>query len=344
MPLSIERVQDITKSEFEAQYLNKCIPVIIENYMTAWPAMQWNFKSINKKAGHNNVHVRRNTDFEDYKLGQKYNIESMLFSEYIENIEKGNKKSKGSYMAVQNIKHTFPELIAELPVPEFVTKVHGGPYLWVARAGHYEFCHIDPDDNLLMVLHGSKRVRLYGCDMVNMYPSKLGSKGKTIQSQVNCDSPDMDIFPKFSDATCWECMLRAGEMLFFPAFWWHQVTSPENTISVNIFFGDAGESNYLTKIMRGSQWYGFQYWLLNIIEQNRECKQFERVLAQLPLSLENFLLKQWNEVPSVEQMEVLVKLVREYCGLDPATATFGSHANASKHPPRLKIRGLLWRS
>ena len=37
--------------------------------------------------------------------------------------------------------------------------------------------------------------------------------------------------------------------LFIPAFWWHQVTSVKETISINIFWGDAGVNDFLTKVM-----------------------------------------------------------------------------------------------
>ena len=40
--------------------------------------------------------------------------------------------------------------------------------------------------------------------------------------------------------------------LFIPAFWWHQVTSTEQAISVNIFWGDAGVNSYLSKVMVNS--------------------------------------------------------------------------------------------
>ena len=66
-------------------------------------------------------------------------------------------------------------------------------------------------------------MRLFGIDLDNLYPNPLGSHGKTIQSRVNCDSPDLEKFPKFSKAVCHHCVLKPGEMLFIPAFFWHQV-------------------------------------------------------------------------------------------------------------------------
>ena len=71
----------------------------------------------------------------------------MQFREYIENLQAGNKKSESSYLAVQNFKKALPQLSNDLPPYEgIVGKVHAGPYLWIARPGHYEYCHFDPDD------------------------------------------------------------------------------------------------------------------------------------------------------------------------------------------------------
>ena len=130
-------------------------------------------------------------------------------------------------------------------------------------------------------------------------------------------------------------------MLYFPAFWWHQVTSTETTISINIFFGNDGRNNYLTKIMTGSQWDSFKYWLLNIIEQNRTKLQFQKVLQCLPESVTNFLLKQWHEIPSEEQIQTLVKVILEYCNVNEIQIP--EKKEHYKHAPPLKIRGLLWR-
>ena len=129
-------------------------------------------------------------------------------------------------------------------------------------------------------------------------------------------------------------------MLFFPAFWWHQVTSSELTISMNIFFGNDGDNIYTTKIMSGRQWPSFRYWLLNIVEQNREKEQFQKVLQYLDQSLYNFLWKQWKDSIPEEQVDQLVKVILDYLGLSetpPITVIM-------KHPPPIKIRGLLWRS
>lgn len=75
-----------------------------------------------------------------------------------------------------------------------------------------EYCHFDPDDGMLIMIEGRKQVRLFGCDMENMYPNQLGSKGRTVQSQVNCDNPDLELHPKFKHAKCQYTTLLPGEM------------------------------------------------------------------------------------------------------------------------------------
>ncbi|KAH8057526.1 tRNA (adenine-N6-)-methyltransferase [Aureococcus anophagefferens] len=59
-----------------------------------------------------------------------------------------------------------------------------------------------------------------------MAPNDLGADGRTVQSSAPGPEP----------AAVFE--LGAGDALFIPAFSWHRVTSPEQSISLNFFFGD----------------------------------------------------------------------------------------------------------
>ena len=137
-----------------------------------------------------------------------------------------------------------------------------------------------------------------------------------------------------------QCILEPGDMLYFPAFWWHQVTSLDLSISINMFFGNAGENSFLTKIMRPPQSSAFHYWLLNIIEQNQILESFRRILAELREVLYQFLINQFHEYASEEQLQELVELVMKHCQLGSLPVC----ERTANNPPKLKIRGLLWRS
>ncbi|XP_033120525.1 bifunctional peptidase and arginyl-hydroxylase JMJD5-like [Anneissia japonica] len=338
--VEIEHISAPSVDVFKENFLLKGIPVVITDVADKWPAANWTLDLLCERAGDNVTFVRQNTNSTDYRAGKVYKIRESTLREYINDIKAKNNRSINSYLAVQNIKKAFPQIQKDVPIPGYVGKVHGGPFMWIARKGHYEYCHFDPDDGLLVMLKGRKRVKLFGCDLTTMYPNPLGSKGKTVQAEVNCDDPDLKHHPNFCNAVCYECVLHPGQMLFIPAFWWHQVTSIDVCISVNYFFGDSGENIYLSKIMKPPQWNAFSYWLLNIVEQNKEFDSFQRVLANLPKSLPAFLLKLWHEIPNEGQVDQLVSLIMDYLGI----TELPEDTKPSKHPPILKIRGLLWRS
>ncbi|XP_064629120.1 lysine-specific demethylase 8-like [Lineus longissimus] len=339
--IPIKRVKNLNKLDFEKDYLHTGQPVIIEGAVEHWPAKHWTLDNLCQRVGSNQCLVRGNTNREDYRLGKKYTIRETTLQEYVDDLLKENSRSKNSYLAVQNLNLAFPELQDDVPLPEYVGKIHCGPYMWIARKGHYEYCHTDPDDNFLVMIKGTKQLRLFGLDTEHMYPNIHGSKGKTLQSQINVEEPDLEKFPEFKNATCHHCVLSPGEMLFIPAFWWHQVTSLDVCISINMFFGDAGENIYLEKLMKPPFWPVFSYWLLNLVEQNRGHESFfQKMLSRLPDVLRNFLLKQWHEVPTDEQLDVLVATVKDYLKIDTLPEP---EISSAKHPPQLKIRGLLWR-
>jgi hypothetical protein len=213
--------------------------------------------------------------------------------------------------------------------------------------GHYEYCHMDPDDNVLSVYKGRKLVRLYGCNTHSMKPNKLGSNGRTIQSQIDCDLNNLDNLTQdelesFKANTCQYCCLGDGDLLYFPAFWWHQVTTPVLTISVNFFFGDGGDCNFTETILRSPQRDAFLYWFFNIISQNAPFPSFSRMLVYLKRSIKFFLFKQWHDVLTNEQAEEIYKCTIRYFGYEELVERLKEQYRDKaepKNPPNIRIRG-----
>ena len=101
--------------------------------------------------------IRGKTNKEDYKLGKSYTVRRDLFRNYCSDLLKANARAKSSYLAVASLAQAFPQLLDDLPLPLYLKekgKLHLGPYMWVALADHYEFCHYDPDDNFLLMIQG----------------------------------------------------------------------------------------------------------------------------------------------------------------------------------------------
>ena len=117
------------------------------------------------------------------------------------------------------------------------------------------------------------------------------------------------------------------------------MTALDSGISCNIFFGNGGDNEYLEKILKPPYEDHFRFWLLNIIEQNKNCDTFPKLLARLPEVLKHFFLKQWHEEATEEQIQKTVAMVMSYCNITELPVL----PNTSKFPPPLKIRGLRGR-
>lgn len=88
------------------------------------------------------------------------------------------------------------------------------------------------------------------------------------------------------------------------------------------------------------------YWLKNIIKQNMSCASFPRILVNLRYSLESFLMKQWHEVLTDQQMDYVYSTLVEHFALEDKINELGGVVpvdKRSKNPPVIKIRGLLQR-
>ena len=51
-------------------------------------------------------------------------------------------------------------------------------------------------------------------------------------------------------------------------------------ISMNTFYGDPGTNSFIAKLFRAPYRDHFLYWLLNIVEQNRHCQSFPKILSR----------------------------------------------------------------
>ena len=113
----------------------------------------------------NTDHHHHGTLFQFSRLGKAYTIRRDSFRNYCKDLLEANARARSSYLAVASLHQAFPQLLDELPMPDYLThdgsKIHLGPYMWVALKGHYEFCHYDPDDNFLVIVSKDPFIDLF---------------------------------------------------------------------------------------------------------------------------------------------------------------------------------------
>lgn len=140
------------------------------------------------------------------------------------------------------------------------------PDVWLSAGGTTSNLHYDPSENWHCVLAGTKHVTLYPpSDSAKLYPVVFNKAGQDVDYQyfvrpngsltewllppqyrdhkvyaaVSEELPDLTRFPRFGDARRTDVTLGAGDCLWIPQLWWHNIRSPKGAVNLafNLWFG-----------------------------------------------------------------------------------------------------------
>eukprot|EP01100_Stratorugosa_tubuloviscum_P011725 TRINITY_DN5310_c0_g1_i1.p1 TRINITY_DN5310_c0_g1~~TRINITY_DN5310_c0_g1_i1.p1 ORF type:complete len:553 (-),score=257.64 TRINITY_DN5310_c0_g1_i1:69-1676(-) len=232
----IERhsVDRLSYSEFVEQFDKICKPVIITDFVSKWPAMQlWTeekilekysstiFRMTHKQNGHR---VRmRGSDYFYYWKNQRDLDPLYLFE------SKFALKTTMAEDYEAPSKYFGDDLFEMLPKRPFYRWLIIGP----ARSG--TSFHIDPicTSAWNALVSGRKRWALYP-------PGWREPPGKTshlMEDKFDSDVEPLhwylEVYPNLPPThKPWECIQRAGEMIFVPGGWWHSVLNLDETVAV----------------------------------------------------------------------------------------------------------------
>ncbi|HUG45188.1 MAG TPA: cupin-like domain-containing protein [Sphingomicrobium sp.] len=162
---------------------------------------------------------------------------------FLQRLLRDRAESRPLAMAVQS--EPIPDLLpgfesdnrSALVAPEVVPRAWIGNRIRVAP-------HFDLKENIGIVVAGRRRFTLFPPEQLpNLYPGpfELTPAGTRV-SMVDCENPDLDLYPKFAEAmkSARVVELSPGDAIYIPFHWWHGVDSLEPfNLFVNYWWNEA---------------------------------------------------------------------------------------------------------
>jgi hypothetical protein len=256
LPLSdrIERRNNLSRDEFLERYYAQNRPVILAGEMADWPALsRWTPQYLRDAVGSAPVQYQgersKNAHFE---MEKDRHLRTMPFDRYIDMIAAGatgNDAYITAYNSASNAAALAP-LYRDLgTLDKFLTPTPDAPsgMMWIGPAGTVTSLHHDLTNNLIAQIVGRKRLKVVPAG----HTGKVYNHHHVFSEITDLEDPALDRarFPQLAGAKVYDVVLEAGEMIFMPLGWWHQVRALDFSVTVtytNFLWPNDAYRNYPT--------------------------------------------------------------------------------------------------
>jgi lysine-specific demethylase 8 len=174
-----------------------------------------------------------------YEGGSEISGRRMPFADYATYVENSDRQSSERLYLSQFPVDTIPAILGpDVATPSYIPD-DSSPVtknLWFGPEGTISPLHFDRSHNLLHQHWGRKHVVMV--DPSHFHQLKPGSKnsGSPHVSSLDLVTSGFNVDLSRLDAPCLEAILEPGDVLFLPAFWWHNVISIDVAISINYWW------------------------------------------------------------------------------------------------------------
>ncbi|MCQ2996662.1 cupin-like domain-containing protein [Pseudomonas syringae] len=229
--------EEVTVNEFKNRYLPEGIPLIISNALQDWPLFtmgrEESLRHFAELQG-----ITRHGDYVKKTFSTDRDFRSTSMADFIASLEKpASKNADGSPPAYMGNNIMPTQLMKLIEYPQyFERQLYIPPRIWIGPKGTLTPLHRDDTDNLFAQVWGQKSFIL----AAPHHRPALGTwstapKGGLDGCDFNPDTPDYQRFPTARTVTFLRITLEAGDLLFLPEGWFHQVESVSTSLSVNFW-------------------------------------------------------------------------------------------------------------
>ncbi len=229
----IDIVDDISKADFEKNYLKPRKPLIIKNMAKNWPAYdKWTLDYMKLVVGDKSVPLYDSSKADPSKPINA-SAADMKFEDYIELIR--NTPTDLRIFLFDPIKHA-PGLLEDYRAPK---ELMGGfldsyPNMFFGGKGSVTFLHYDIDLAHIFHTHfnGKKHVILFE----NKWKERLYQIPYATYALEDYDveDPDFDKYPALKGVKGVEAFLEHGDTLFMPTGYWHWMKYLDGSFSISL--------------------------------------------------------------------------------------------------------------
>jgi hypothetical protein len=227
----VDRVDSISKEDFQQRYVKTSKPVVIKSLTSNWAAKQkWNYDYFKSLAGDEVVPVYDNSIPTANSAVNKPDGK-MKFGEYLDRIAAGPTELR---IFLFNIFDHIPSLTNDFT---YFDEICGGflkkyPMMFFGGAGSRVFLHFDMDLSHVFITQfkGRKRVILFD----NKYSDALYKLPFMVQSYIDPENPDYNKYPGLKNVEGYETILEDGETLFMPSGIWHYMNYLEGGFALSL--------------------------------------------------------------------------------------------------------------
>lgn len=228
---------ELSKLEFDTDYLPFGIPLVISDALQDWPL----FKLSREESL---VHfaelqgITRHGDYVKKTFSTERDFRSTSMADFIASLDKPAAKGPNGEPPAYMGNNILPaQLMQQIKYPPyFAQSLFIPPRIWIGPKGTLTPLHRDDTDNLFAQVWGQKTFTL----AAPHHREALGTwstapEGGLDGCDFNPDAPDYQRFPHARDVTFMRVTLEAGDLLFLPEGWFHQVESVSTSLSVNFW-------------------------------------------------------------------------------------------------------------
>lgn len=237
--LNVDRVKDITPQEFHQKYLSKSLPVIFENETQTWDFFyKWNLHFLKDTYPDLEVNIIETPGLvENGIVNEKPSSTQVLskikMKDFIENLYQGSKQYLKFCPLIEN-DHSLTQSLNTAWLHCMRKSYLGVSYQnFIGPAGRRTPLHSETLPFFYIMVEGEKKWTLYHPSFFSMLHPSTEGRGY-IPSMSSITNGEFDQVDR------WECTIKKGDILFVPAWMWHEVENVTHSWGLSYQFTDLG--------------------------------------------------------------------------------------------------------